>query len=97
MCKWLKALFIRHPVAQLPSEGHSTPTRPAEQPPLNPQLVLVLPHPEEDMNPDATIENVRIYTVLNQWLTDWRVPSQFWVYWRNKNCDYFKITANYYR
>jgi hypothetical protein len=80
MCKKLKALFRRHSAPSvLP-----LPTRPAEQPPKDQQLMLELPHPEEARNPDATMENVNIDTVLNQWMTDWRVPSEFWVYWKTK-------------
>jgi len=44
---------------------------------------LVLPHPEEPMNPSATLANANIDTVMTRWLRDWGVPAQYWGYWKN--------------
>ncbi len=46
--------------------------------------VKKLPHPEESENPSQTIDNVDVESVLTKWLTDWKVPPEFWEYWRNK-------------
>ncbi len=42
---------------------------------------LVLPHPEEPMNPSANLANTNIDAVMNKWLRDWAVPAQHWDYW----------------
>jgi hypothetical protein len=41
-----------------------------------------LPHPEEPMNPSATLANTDSITILTRWLSDWAVPSQKWDYWK---------------
>jgi hypothetical protein len=41
-----------------------------------------LPHPEEPMNPSATLTNTEVNTVINKWLTDWGVPPQYWDHWK---------------
>ena len=43
-----------------------------------------LPHPEEPMNPMATVENIDVDAVLNKWLTDWNVPLEYWDYWKHQ-------------
>jgi len=43
---------------------------------------LSLPHPEEPMNPAATIANMSVAAVINQWLTGWEVPRQHWDSWK---------------
>jgi hypothetical protein len=42
---------------------------------------LVLPHPEEPMNPSATLANTNVESVMTKWLRDWAVPAQYWDYW----------------
>jgi len=41
-----------------------------------------LPHPEEPMNPSATLANTDYNTIMTKWLQDWGVPVQHWNYWR---------------
>ena len=42
-----------------------------------------LPHPEEPMNPSATLATVDVNSVITRWLTDWAVPQTWWFHWRN--------------
>jgi len=42
----------------------------------------VLLHPEEPMNPSATLANINVEAVINKWLTDWGVPQTWWSNWR---------------
>ena len=42
-----------------------------------------LPHPEEPVNPSATIANTNATAVINKWLQDWAVPARYWDYWRS--------------
>jgi hypothetical protein len=50
-------------------------------PPGAPQP-LSLPHPEEPMNPSATIANTNAVAIINQWLSGWGVPTQQWDFWK---------------
>lgn len=43
---------------------------------------LALPHPEEAMNPSATVANTSVDAVMTKWLRDWAVPAQHWDYWK---------------
>ena len=43
---------------------------------------LKLPHPEESMNPSATLANIDTIAVINRWLQDWEVPKQYWDFWK---------------
>jgi hypothetical protein len=43
---------------------------------------LALPHPEEAMNPSATMANTNVDAVMTKWLRDWAVPAQHWDYWK---------------
>lgn len=42
----------------------------------------ILPHPEEPMNPSATLENTDIKWVVKQWLYDWGVPVVYYPFWQ---------------
>lgn len=42
-----------------------------------------IPHPEEPMNPSATIANTNAVSVVTRWLQDWGVPSRHWDHWKN--------------
>jgi hypothetical protein len=47
-------------------------------PPVVPQPVpipLAIPHPEEPMNPDATIQSVSVDMVRQSWYLQWQVPE----------------------
>ncbi len=41
-----------------------------------------LPHPEEAMNPAATLANTDVSAVIAKWLSDWEVPAQYWDQWK---------------
>ncbi len=43
---------------------------------------IAVPHPEEPMNPAATLANTDVSSVMTKWLQDWAVPAQHWDYWR---------------
>jgi DNA-directed RNA polymerase subunit RPC12/RpoP len=43
---------------------------------------LTLPHPEEPMNPSATLANTSVDAVMTRWLQDWAVPAPHWDYWK---------------
>ena len=42
-----------------------------------PGQVMTLPHPEEPMNPSATLANTNIAAVIDQWFAQWAVPAQY--------------------
>jgi len=42
----------------------------------------VLPHPEEPMNPSATVATVDVNAIISKWLTDWGVPQTWWSNWK---------------
>jgi hypothetical protein len=44
--------------------------------------MMTIPHPEEPMNPSATLMNTNVAAVITKWLLDWGVPSQYWDYWK---------------
>ena len=48
--------------------------------PARPQP-LALPHPEEPMNPAATMANTTLSAMMNKWFADWEVPQKYWSYW----------------
>jgi hypothetical protein len=76
----LMGLFKKNeqPKTTTPPSPTPTPT-PTPQPPDKP---LAIPHPEEPMNPLATLENTDVDAMLTKWLSDWRVPAEYWDYWR---------------
>jgi hypothetical protein len=41
-----------------------------------------IPHPEEPMNPSATLSNISVPTVFDQWIAGWAVPSKYWEHWK---------------
>ena len=43
---------------------------------------LAIPHPEEPMNPAATLANTDVTVIMTKWLRDWGVPPQHWDYWK---------------
>jgi len=42
-----------------------------------------IPHPEESMNPSATLTNINVNEIINKWLTGWEVPNEHWTYWKS--------------
>jgi hypothetical protein len=57
----------------------STGTLPA-QPVAPPDLTI--PHPEEPINPSATLGNMDVNIVISKWQSDWGVPAQNHDYWK---------------
>lgn len=49
---------------------------------IQPPPLTTLPHPEEPMNPSATLANTSIIAAVTKWLSDWGVPTQYWEYWK---------------
>ncbi len=50
--------------------------------------LLTLPHPEELINQNVTIENVApddLIYIINKWLYDWKVPTEFHPFWLSVN------------
>jgi hypothetical protein len=45
--------------------------------------IPTLPHPEEPMNPSATLANTDVTAIITKWLLDWEVPAQYWEYWKS--------------
>ena len=41
-----------------------------------------IPHPEEPMNPAATLANTDVTAIMTKWLRDWAVPPQHWDHWK---------------
>ena len=41
-----------------------------------------LPHPEEPMNPSATLANTNVDAIMTKWLQNWGVPSRYWDHWK---------------
>jgi hypothetical protein len=41
-----------------------------------------LPHPEEPMDPSATLANTNVMAIITKWLMDWGVPTQYWDHWK---------------
>jgi hypothetical protein len=44
--------------------------------------ITTLPHPEEPMNPLASLANTNFNSTITKWLLDWEVPAQHWDYWK---------------
>ncbi len=47
-----------------------------------------LPHPEESINTNATIDNVNpgdLIYIINKWLYDWKVPVEYHPFWLSVN------------
>ncbi len=65
---------------QSAAEPPATTPSPAVQPAVH--RGPALPHPEEPMNPHATLATVNAAAVLDQWLSQWGVPTQYWDHWR---------------
>lgn len=40
------------------------------------EVPLAIPHPEEAMNPLATVENTDLQKTVSKWLVDWQVPPK---------------------
>jgi hypothetical protein len=47
-----------------------------------PSTPVAIPHPEEPMNPAATLANTDVPAIMVKWLRDWQVPAQYWEYWK---------------
>lgn len=45
---------------------------------------VLLPHPEEAMDPGKTVENTDKPAVLGRWLKEWGVPANQWDYWKKQ-------------
>ena len=45
---------------------------------------LKLTHPQEPPDLTATLASISVQTVVQKWLEDWKVPAQFWSYWKNE-------------
>ncbi len=48
------------------------------------EVPLVLPHPEEPQNPNATVQNIHIDAILDDWMIEYKVPETEYSYWRNQ-------------
>ena len=72
-------MVFRKLIKKLTNTKDTTPTAdlPSKAKPL------VLPHPEEPMDPSATLASINVTEVVTQWLSDWGVPPQWWDHWRN--------------
>jgi hypothetical protein len=44
----------------------------------------VLTHPEESENYEQTINNANVPLTLTKWLVDWKVPVEYWDFWRGQ-------------
>jgi hypothetical protein len=55
-----------------------------EEPPIQPEEPLGLPHPEEPVNYDITIDNFDLSEVFNKWMNDWFVPQEYRDIWLTK-------------
>jgi hypothetical protein len=69
--------FVKN--VQVPLTKPPTPTPEASTVTSRP---LTIPHPEEPMNPSATLMNTNVSATITQWLSDWGVPQQYWDYWK---------------
>ena len=58
------------------------PSQGAEQVSTVAPKFMSVPHPEEPMNPLATLANTDIEKIIAKWLSDWSVPEQNWEYWK---------------
>lgn len=58
-----------------------TPSPPPTASPLKARP-LTIPHPEEPVNPSATLANTDVNAIITKWLIDWGVPAQHRDYWK---------------
>jgi hypothetical protein len=72
-------VFERFLKSLLQSAGTTQPQRPFS--PAAPRS-LAIPHPEEPVNPAATLANTDSAAIINKWLMDWAVPLQNHDYWK---------------
>ncbi len=65
----------------MPDEPSAPPVviPPVEPSPVKP---LSIPHPEELPDWDLTLHDVDAFMVVNEWLRDWEVPTEYWSYWQ---------------
>jgi hypothetical protein len=68
--RFLKSLL--HSAVTVPPKQSSLPAVPHS---------LSIPHPEEPVNPLATLANTDSAAIINKWLMDWAVPLQNHDYW----------------
>lgn len=54
-----------------------------KKPIIEPEI-LTLPHPEEPVNYECTIENYNLDVIFEKWFDDYLVPVEYRDYWRNK-------------
>ncbi len=50
-----------------------------------------IPHPEESPDYTKTIENTSITDVLDRWFNGWKVPEEYWDYWKSAITIYISI------
>jgi hypothetical protein len=88
MIEWLARLFgIKRSSPETPSipepepEPEPVPEPEPEPPPVPP---LTLPHPEEPKNDSQKAAKVDVAAILEQWLTNYEVPAEWWDYWREQ-------------
>ncbi|MDD5353263.1 MAG: hypothetical protein PHS93_08905 [Candidatus Omnitrophica bacterium] len=48
------------------------------------KVVLKLPHPEEPVNVNCTMQNYNIDLIFQKWFEDYQVPFAYQFYWRNQ-------------
>ncbi len=84
----LRKLFKKRSPGSTPATQPTRTVEPAQPPPPTPTATPVdtvppaIRHPEEPMNPLATVENTNTSAVVARWLGDWAVPGQHWDYWK---------------
>jgi hypothetical protein len=73
---------LRQVVKNLPGiTSRSTASTGANDPPVT-SKPLAVPHPEEPVNPSATLANTDLNAVMTQWLSEWGVPAAYWNHWK---------------
>jgi hypothetical protein len=77
MLKNYEYRFVRN--VQVPVTQQPTPT---PTPSTVTPRPLAIPHPEEPMNPLATLANTNVAAIITKWLVDWGVPAQHWDHWK---------------
>jgi hypothetical protein len=58
-------------------------------------LPLTLPHPEEPINPNATMDNVSIGKALTDWCDQYNVPLEYHPFWFDAIVITLSITISY--
>jgi hypothetical protein len=58
------------------------PSTPAPTVPPVTSKPSTIPHPEEPMDPSATLANANVMATINKWLSGWGVPAEHWDYWK---------------